>query len=174
MKAVFVSNYINHHQIPFCDAMYRRLGEDFTFVQTEPMEEERVRMGWEADLKALPYVKLLYEEEALCRERINGCDLLLAGWMDRSALLTSALASQVISNVPAAVLLAGFTDDWRGLLLGVDLGGLGTPIASLASLIALKFYLRSRGARPGAFLLRFSLINFAGLAALLALSLLLF
>lgn len=99
---------------------------------------------------------------------------LLAEWMDRSALLTSALASQVISNVPAAVLLAGFTDDWRGLLLGVDLGGLGTPIASLASLIALKFYLRSRGARPGAFLLRFSLINFAGLAALLALSLLLF
>lgn len=43
---------------------------------------------------------------------------LLAGWMDRSALLTSALASQVISNVPASLLLAGFTEDWRGLLLG--------------------------------------------------------
>ena len=40
MKTTFVSNYINHHQIPFCDALYRRLGEDFTFIQTEPMEEE--------------------------------------------------------------------------------------------------------------------------------------
>lgn len=95
---------------------------------------------------------------------------LLAGWMDRSALLTSALASQVISNVPASLLLAGFTKDWRGLLLGVDLGGLGTPIASLASLISLKFYLRSPGARPGRFLLWFSVVNFAGLAVLLLLT----
>ena len=69
MKTTFVSNYINHHQIPFCDALYRRLGEDFTFIQTEPMEEERVRMGWGESLKALPYVKLLYEEEALCLDR---------------------------------------------------------------------------------------------------------
>ena len=91
----------------------------------------------------------------------------LAGLMGRSALLTSALASQVISNVPAAVLLAGFTQDWRGLLLGVDLGGLGTPIASLASLIALKYYLRSRSAKPGKFLLWFSVVNFAGLGLLL-------
>ena len=97
---------------------------------------------------------------------------LLAGWMEHSALLTSALASQVISNVPAAVLLAGFTSDWRGLLLGVDLGGLGTPIASLASLIALKFYLRSKDARPGAFLFKFSLVNFGGLILLLALAML--
>ena len=95
---------------------------------------------------------------------------LLVGWMDRSALLTSALASQVISNVPASLLLAGFTEDWRGLLLGVDLGGLGTPIASLASLISLKFYIRSPGARPGRFLLWFSAVNFGGLAVLLLLT----
>ena len=95
---------------------------------------------------------------------------LLAGWMDRSALLTSALASQIISNVPASLLLAGFTEDWRGLLLGVDLGGLGTPIASLASLISLKFYIRSPGARPGRFLLWFSAVNFGGLAVLLLLT----
>ena len=95
---------------------------------------------------------------------------LLASWMDRSALLTSALASQFISNVPASVLLAGFTSDWRGLLLGVDLGGLGTPIASLASLIAMKFYLNSEGAKAGPFLLRFSLVNFGGLFILLTLA----
>ena len=97
----------------------------------------------------------------------------LASLMDRSALLTSALVSQVISNVPAAVLLAGFTQDWRGLLLGVDLGGLGTPIASLASLISLKLYLRWEGARPRAYLGLFSAANFGGLALLLAMAALL-
>ena len=93
MKVTFVSNYINHHQIPFCDALYRRLGEDFTFIQTEPMEEERVKMGWGEALKGLPYVRLLYEEETLCRERINGCDLLLAGWMEKPELIYSRLES---------------------------------------------------------------------------------
>lgn len=47
-------------------------------------------------------------------------------------------SSQVISNVPAAVLLSGFTNDWTALIVGTDLGGLGTPIASMASLISLK------------------------------------
>ena len=102
--------------------------------------------------------------------QIPALQQLLEGWMARSALLTSALASQIISNVPASLLLAGFTEDWRGLLLGVDLGGLGTPIASLASLISLKFYLRSPGAQPGRFLLWFSAVNFGGLAALLLLT----
>ncbi|HJA93840.1 MAG TPA: glycosyltransferase family 4 protein [Candidatus Eisenbergiella merdipullorum] len=93
MKITFVSNYINHHQIPFCDALYRRLGEDFTFIQTEPMEEERVRMGWKDSLKELSYVKLLYEEEELCRQRINECDLLLAGWMEDPELIFDRLES---------------------------------------------------------------------------------
>ena len=47
-------------------------------------------------------------------------------------------SSQVISNVPAAVLLSGFTNDWTALIVGTNLGGLGTPIASMASLISLK------------------------------------
>lgn len=61
--------------------------------------------------------------------------------------------------MPAAVLLSGFTADWRGLLIGVNVGGLGTPIASLASLISLKAYLRSAGARPGRYLAVFLLAN---------------
>ena len=92
----------------------------------------------------------------------------LAALMEGHGLLTAALTSQVISNVPAAVLLSNFTEQWKGLLLGVDLGGLGTPIASLASLISLKFYLRSAGAQPGRYLLWFTVVNFAGLAVLLA------
>mgnify|MGYP000392702645 CR=1 FL=1 len=78
----------------------------------------------------------------------------------------AALTSQIISNVPAAVLLSGFTADWRGLLVGSNLGGLGTPIASLASLISLKVYLRTPGARPGRYLLLFTAANGAALVLL--------
>ena len=92
---------------------------------------------------------------------------LLQGWMTKNALLTSVLASQVISNVPAAVLLAPFSANWRGLLLGVDIGGLGTPVASLASLITLKLYLNSPGRRAGRFLALFLLANCGGLLILL-------
>ncbi len=78
-------------------------------------------------------------------------------------LVTSALASQIISNVPAAVLLSGFTDDWRALLLGTDIGGLGTPIASLASLISFRLYMKTKNASAPAFLFLFTLVNAAGL-----------
>ena len=83
-------------------------------------------------------------------------------------MMVSFLCSQIISNVPAAVLLSGFTDNWRELLLGVDIGGLGTPVASLASLITLKLYLRSPGARPAWYLAVFTAWNAALLAVLLA------
>jgi len=92
----------------------------------------------------------------------------LQSLLSGSTLLTAVLTSQVISNVPAAVLLSGFTDSWQPLLQGVNIGGLGTPIASLASLITLKLYLRSKNASAGRFLLMFTLANLAGLAILLA------
>ena len=86
----------------------------------------------------------------------------------QSFLLTSAAASQIISNVPAAVLLSAFTENWKELLQGVNIGGLGTPIASLASLITLKLYLRSEKPRTGRFLGIFMAVNLAGLILLLA------
>ena len=92
----------------------------------------------------------------------------LQSLLERSTLLTGVLTSQIISNVPAAVLLSGFTDNWRELLLGVDIGGLGTPVASLASLITLKLYLRSPGARPARYLAVFTAWNAALLAVLLS------
>ena len=90
----------------------------------------------------------------------------LASLMEGHTALTTGLTSQIISNVPAAVLLSGFTADWRGLLVGSNLGGLGTPIASLASLISLKVYLRTPGARPGRYLLLFTAANGAALVLL--------
>lgn len=55
MQVVFVSNYFNHHQLSFCDALYELLEGSFCFLQTQPMEEERVRMGWQAEER--PYVR---------------------------------------------------------------------------------------------------------------------
>lgn len=94
----------------------------------------------------------------------------LTAIMAKSPLFCSAAASQVISNVPAAVLLSGMTENWKGLLAGVNVGGLGTPVASLASLISLKFYLRREDAQNGKYLLWFTAANVAGLAVLLTLS----
>lgn len=94
---------------------------------------------------------------------------LLGSAMQGAPFLASLIASQVISNVPAAVLLAGFTENWQALLLGVDLGGLGTPIASLASLIALKLYLHTPGASAAAFMKEFAAANALGLAGLVLL-----
>ena len=82
-------------------------------------------------------------------------------------------ASQIISNVPAAILLSGFTDDYSALLIGVNLGGLGTLIASLASLISFKFYTNSEGSDTKRFLGIFTLYNVIFLGVLFVLSLIL-
>lgn len=82
-------------------------------------------------------------------------------------------ASQIISNVPAAILLSGFTDDYSALLIGVNLGGLGTLIASLASLISFKFYTNSNGSDTRRFLGIFTLYNMIFLGVLFVLSLIL-
>ncbi|MBR4627466.1 MAG: citrate transporter [Ruminococcus sp.] len=82
-------------------------------------------------------------------------------------ILVAIGLSQVISNVPAAVMLSGFTDNGKALLLGVDLGGLGTMIASLASLISFQFYRKAEGARPARYMLTFTAVSLAMLAVLI-------
>ena len=59
--------------------------------------------------------------------------------LNGNEILTAVISSQVISNVPAALLLSGFTDQWSELIIGTNLGGLGTMIASMASLISYRF-----------------------------------
>ena len=103
--------------------------------------------------------------------RIEAVSTALKGLLGGHELLVGAAVSQVISNVPAALLLSGFTDNARALLLGVDIGGLGTPIASLASLISLKLYSHAEGSSTGTFLLRFTLVNIALLIILIPLGL---
>lgn len=85
--------------------------------------------------------------------------------------LTAVASSQVISNVPAAILLSGFTQHDRALLLGVSTGGLGTMIASLANLISYKLYVRHYQAK--AYKKAFYLSNLLGLMILVPLCLVL-
>ena len=94
----------------------------------------------------------------------------LQNLLQTDTLLTAVGTSQIISNVPAAVVLSGFTDQWKQMLAGVNIGGLGTPIASLASLITIKFYMRWPNAKVLKFMGYFILCNIIGLVVLLAFS----
>jgi len=87
-----------------------------------------------------------------------------------SPLVTGLLVSQVISNVPACLLLSPFTRDASALMLGVNLGGLGTLVASLASLISFRLYGTAQGAKKGLFMGVFTGLNVLFLAVLLALA----
>jgi Na+/H+ antiporter NhaD/arsenite permease-like protein len=88
--------------------------------------------------------------------------------------LLAALLSQVISNVPTALLLADFTDRWQALLWGVSVGGFGTLVASLANLIGYRIYVREVPERSLGFTARFHLISFTALFIGIGLYVLLF
>lgn len=94
----------------------------------------------------------------------------LEAMMARSPMAVALLTSQVISNVPACLLLSPFTQDAKALALGVDLGGLGTLIASLASLISFRLYGAGEGARKGRYFAVFTGVNVLFLAVMLFLA----
>ncbi|MBQ8642179.1 MAG: citrate transporter [Clostridia bacterium] len=99
--------------------------------------------------------------------RIPAVEQFMAALLDKSVLVVSTLACQCISNVPSAILLSRFTENWQELLLGVNIGGAGTIIASLASLITFREYMTHNPGKAGYYMARFSLINFAFLGILL-------
>lgn len=135
-------------------------------------------LTWPVMLAVLVAVLLLYDRKVLLQPdfmllltfvaffifsgnlaRIPAVDALLRRLLTGREYPVSLLTSQVISNVPAALLLSGFTGNARALLLGVNIGGLGTPIASLASLISMKLYSHSDHAHTGKYLLEFTIAN---------------
>lgn len=87
--------------------------------------------------------------------------------LEKNTMIVSALSCQVISNVPSAVLLSQFTENYRELLLGVNIGGAGTLIASLASLITFREYTKHYPEKTGKYIALFSVCNFGMLALLL-------
>lgn len=94
--------------------------------------------------------------------------------MNGREIVVSALFSQAMSNVPAALLLSGFTDQIKALIVGTNVGGLGTLIASMASLISYKIYADQEGAQKGKYMLVFTIFNVIGLILLLGFSLLVY
>jgi Na+/H+ antiporter NhaD/arsenite permease-like protein len=84
-----------------------------------------------------------------------------------SVFFSSIFISQFISNVPASIFLSKFTEDWQPLLLGVNIGGLGTIIASMASVISYKLFIQKYPSESKPYLLKFSLYNFSILVFLM-------
>ena len=86
--------------------------------------------------------------------------------LEKNTLIVSALSCQFISNVPSAILLSQFTDNYKALLYGVNIGGTGTLIASLASRITFREYAQNEPKKVGTYILKFSAFNFAFLIIL--------
>ena len=93
--------------------------------------------------------------------RIEAVKGFFSALLSKSTLLFSILSCQCISNVPSAVLLSQFTDNYADLLVGINIGGVGTLISSLASLITFREYVRHNPGKTGYYIGMFSLFNFA-------------
>ena len=84
-----------------------------------------------------------------------------SGLLGQNTLIVSVLSCQFISNVPSAILLSQFTENYQALLVGVNIGGAGTLIASLASLITFREYVKHYPGKTGRYVAEFSAFNFA-------------
>ena len=91
--------------------------------------------------------------------RIPAFNDLLSRVITGREVLTAVVSSQVMSNVPAALLLSGFTNRYDLLIVGTNLGGLGTIIASMASLISFKYIGKDYKQLRGKYMLRFTVVN---------------
>lgn len=98
--------------------------------------------------------------------RIEGVRSLFSSLLEKNTLIMSVISCQFISNVPSAILLSQFTNNYADLLVGVNIGGVGTLIASLASLITFREYVKNNPGRTGYYIKLFSVFNFAFLIIL--------
>jgi len=112
--------------------------------------------------------------------RIDAITGALSGLVSSYPVPAAILSSQIISNVPAAMLLSAFTDDGKSLIIGTNLGGLGTLIASMASLITYRFHAKfskeqkeKKGGKQDNYILNFTIINIVMLVILFGLYLIL-
>lgn len=99
-------------------------------------------------------------------KQIPAVNDLLSSWVKNRECMVALAASQVVSNVPCAMLLSGFTDNINQLIIGTNLGGLGTLIASMASLISFKFYGKTKDSNTGKYIAVFTILNILFLVVL--------
>lgn len=96
MRLVFVSNYMNHHQMPLSQELQRLCradGGSYLFMQTQPMEQERVDMGWGEMLKEADFVHNYWEDEAGCQQLIDGADAVIFGGCDDESYIEGRLGA---------------------------------------------------------------------------------
>ena len=154
-------------------------GEPFKTARVEVRysKSERVVIADGTALKAVDYGLLFtfvfFFIFAGNMARIDAVRDLFSLLLGKSTLLFSVLSCQFISNVPSAILLSRFTENYADLLVGVNIGGVGTLIASLASLITFREYVKHNPGKTGYYIGLFSLFNFAFLALLTVFQLLL-
>lgn len=91
--------------------------------------------------------------------RMTAFSSLLSRVIEGREVMTGVFASQIMSNVPAALLLSGFTSDYKALMIGTNIGGLGTLIASMASLISYKLVVRENPFIKGKYMVTFTVVN---------------
>ncbi len=130
---------------------------------------------WIADRRALAQVDYPLLFTFVCFfllagnvSRIKAVNVLFSSLLEKNTLLTSILSCQVISNVPSAILLSQFTANYKELLLGVNIGGVGTLISSLASLITFREYTSHVKGKTTQYLRLFTALNFGFLILLTA------
>lgn len=100
--------------------------------------------------------------------RLESVNRLISSLMDKNTLICGVLSCQCISNVPSSILLSKFTQNYPALLVAVNIGGAGTLIASLASLITFREYNKNEPGKALSYVGQFSLYNFGMLTALTA------
>lgn len=96
MRVTFVSNYINHHQIPISTVLYEKWGADYHFIQTEPMEEERIKQGWNPETDALPYLLHYDKQPEFCKQLILESDVVIFGGTDEESYISERLEQKRI------------------------------------------------------------------------------
>lgn len=112
MQITMVSNYINHHQIPFCKEMKAQIQGTFTFIQTEQMEEERVTMGWSVEGEDLSYVKYYDKEPEVCEKLIMDSDIVIFGGAPEKLIHPRLDAGKIVFRYSERIYRNGM---WRAL-----------------------------------------------------------
>ena len=104
MKITFVSNFLGPHQLPFCEEMYKRIGDDFKFVETEPMSDERIKLGWALEKSQYPFEIKAYESienDLWTKSLILSSDVVIIG---------SAPDSYIVSRLRAGKLTFKYSE----------------------------------------------------------------
>lgn len=91
MKFIIVSNYINHHQIPLANELYKLVGDTFYFIETQPMETDRVKMGWGSEISQLSYLKKYQQEPETCARLLMDADIVVFGGVEDESYIKPRL-----------------------------------------------------------------------------------